>query len=110
MAKIKPLLPSLRQKKRYLAFEIIAEKKIEVKTIQNELFTKIKEFLGEFTLSKASIELIESKGNKAILKVNNKYTDLLRASLLLVKNINKESVLIRTLMLSGSMDKVKNYV
>lgn len=110
MAKIKPLLPSLRQKKRYLAFEIIAEKKLEVYQIKIELFNKIKEFLGEFILSKANLDLVETKGNKAILRVNNKYADILRASLILVKNINKEAVLIRTLILSGSIRKAKNYV
>ena len=110
MAKIKPLLPSLRQKKRYLAFEIIAEKKLEVSKIRVELFNKIKDFLGEFTLSKANIDLVETKENKGILKVSNKYADTLRAALILVKNINKEAVLIRTLILSGSIEKAKNYV
>ncbi|HLD15804.1 MAG TPA: Rpp14/Pop5 family protein [Candidatus Nanoarchaeia archaeon] len=110
MAKIKPLLPSLRQKKRYLAFEIIADKKLEVSQIKTELFNKIKDFLGEFTLSKANLDLVEAKGNKAILKVSNKYADILRSALILVKNINKEAVLIRTLILSGSIQKAKNYI
>ena len=89
---------------------MIAEKKLEMHKIKNELFSKIREFLGEFTLSKANLDLVEAKENKAIFKVNNKYLDILRTALILVKNINKEAVLIRTLIVSGSIKNVKNYV
>ena len=46
--KIKQVLPSLKENKRYVAFKIVSESKI---TDLNQLYDKIKQFLGELTLN-----------------------------------------------------------
>ncbi len=76
---MKPLLPSLREKKRYIVF----------KTSQNitnkEVTNKIKEFIGELGLAESGTMIIKNKNNKLILKTNPKYTDKIKIALALSK-------------------------
>jgi len=54
--KIKPLLPSLKEKKRYIAFEIISKRKItDLKQIQKEIWDSSLSFFGELGAAKAGL-------------------------------------------------------
>ncbi|HLD02862.1 MAG TPA: Rpp14/Pop5 family protein [Candidatus Nanoarchaeia archaeon] len=106
MIKIKSILPSLREKKRYMVFEISkgnADMETSLKAIDHEL----RKFLGEIGYGKAGIMMVETKDNKAIMKVNHKHVDEARLALSLVKDINHEKVAIRTLGVSGILKKAK---
>ena len=107
MNKIKPILPSLKEKKRYLVIEIKAKNKISMETALKQVDNEIKRVLGEIGYGKAGVMFMECKDNKAIIKVNNKQSDELRLALSLVKDINHEPVIIRTLGISGILNKAK---
>ena len=77
--------------------------------VYREIRSKILSFLGEDSYSKAGVIVLnEWKKNKGIIKVNNKYTDMIRTSLMLMKKINTENVIVRTKGISGLLNKVKS--
>lgn len=106
--KQKLLKPSLREKKRYLVYEILSEGNIGYKELKEEIAEKFKEYFGNFTLSKANLDFVEFQKNRGIIKLNNKYLDYLRASFCFVRKINKEGVLLRSLGVSGMINKSRS--
>jgi ribonuclease P/MRP protein subunit POP5 len=103
------LKPSLRQKKRYIVFEIVADKKFSVVDVKEEVEKSMKEFFGQLGLSKASPLFLKEKFNqekqKFVVKVNNKYVDELKAALTLSKSIKSTPVIVKSIITSGTLKK-----
>jgi ribonuclease P/MRP protein subunit POP5 len=115
MVKPKPMLSSMREKKRYLAFEIISEQEInDPKPIIESLNRAIIELIGSIEAGKAGILVIAEKYNaakkKGLVKVNNKYMDKARAAFVLMKKINDHDVIVRSLGASGMICKAEEYI
>ena len=110
--KIKPILPSLREKKRYLVFEVISKNKFTFNHVSHVLWNAMFNFLGQLGMSKAGVILLENKWSdelqKGILKVNHKNVDNVKASLMLATKINDEDVIVRSLGVSGILKKAEN--
>jgi ribonuclease P/MRP protein subunit POP5 len=111
--KIKPVLPSLREKKRYLVFEIISEHKIDnVESIEITILNQCNKYLGEMGMAKAGLLFLKDKFNKTnqkgIIRVNNKMLDNLKSSLCFIKNIGKEEVIIKSVGVSGILKKAQD--
>ena len=99
-------MPSLREKKRYLAFEVESEKNLDSKEIQILIENSMKRLVGEIGIAKAGIRFMNDwKNNRGIIKVNTNSVDELKASIALVK---EEKIIIKSLALSGSIEKVRN--
>ena len=109
--KLKPLLPSLREKKRYIAFEVISKDKADYSIIEKSILDSAKEYIGTLNLGKAGLMFLKNKYNKekqtGIIKVNNKYLDHLRVSLALVNN---QAMIIRSLGASGILKKLDKFI
>ncbi|MEO2154821.1 MAG: hypothetical protein ABGW69_03355 [Nanoarchaeota archaeon] len=71
--KLKPFMPSMKEKNRYLLFEGKKE----------ELFSIVKEFLGIHNYSQGNFKIIYENNNFFLLKCTTKVYDLVRASLCL---------------------------
>ena len=104
---MKPILPSLREKKRYIAYEVLAEKALRREAITGAINQGLLRFLGELGCAKAGILFIENKENKGMLKVNNQMVDQIKAGLSLIKDINGEKVIIKTTKVSGTLAKLR---
>ena len=106
------LLPTLRQKKRYLAFEIHCSTPISVSEAKEEMNAALLRFLGELGVSRASPLFLEEKykNNKGMLKVNHKYVDESKAALILIKKIKNKPVIIRSLSVSGILKKASAHL
>jgi ribonuclease P/MRP protein subunit POP5 len=104
----KPLLPTLRTKKRYVVYEVLADKELEPKKVVDAIFASFRECFGIFGLGKAELKdmRIYNK-NKGILKVSHKYVDELRTALAMVKDIDKLQVILHTVGTSGILKKAK---
>ena len=106
-AKIKPILPVLREKKRYLVFEVITESELSA----NDVFKTVKEaligYIGTKGASEAGILFLTDKfqNNTGIIKVNNKKLDELKMALLLIKKIKNQEVIFKTKGVSGILKK-----
>jgi len=105
MEKLKPLIPTLREKKRYLAFEIITKDAINLgfSDVQKAIKESFKDLYGQTGEGDAGIIMLSKKykNNKGVIRVNNKYVDKLKLSLAMIKEINKNEAIIRSLTSSG---------
>ena len=100
---MKRLLPSLKEKKRYLAFETISESKITDSDIKNAVKESALKFMGELNYGKAEIKMIKNN----IIKVNSKFVNHLKTSLMLIKDINNKKITFKTKKVSGILKKLK---
>jgi len=101
------LLSSLREKKRYLAYKLISENKLDPERIKQAINAGFIELFGQLGLSKINLVHIETEKDKGIIRVNNKYVDYAKASMALIDKINDIKVLIRTVNVSGILKKAK---
>jgi len=111
-AKIKPLLPSLREKKRYLAYEVVSNSRFyDAVNVSKAILDATKDYLGDLGMSKAGILPLNDKWNadlqRGIMRVNHKYVDNLRASLIFVKNIEGKDAIIKSVGASGILKKTQ---
>ena len=105
--KIKLLLPSLRERKRYILYKIEGIDFIE----KEFLYNMIKQFLGELGMSKAGIIILgNKKSGKGIIRVNNNYVDEVKTALALINNYNNKDIKVESLKVSGVINKVKGSV
>lgn len=90
---MKALIPSHKENKRYLL--------LRGKNLVKNVPEAIKEFIGVLGISEASPTFIESKTDKAILSINRKSLEKIRASLAL----SKEKI--EVLKVSGTLKGLK---
>lgn len=106
--KLKPLQPTLREKKRFIKIKIENSQKIEFKELSNQLLREITYYLGAIDIGKAGIWILKDKFNhekqELIIKVNVKYKDKLVGALALT-NINNAKINI--IRVSGTLKGVE---
>jgi len=116
MGKIKPVLPSLREKKRYLAFKVISKDKINnISAIFEAISRSISTFVGFLGFAKAGIIILPNKYDKekqiGLIKVNHNYVNELKASLAMIREIDGKKVVVRSIGVSGILNKAeKKYI
>ena len=111
--KLKPVLPSLREKKRYLAFEVISREKIrDVNSVSNTISGCVLRFLGQLGAAKAGIMVLSNKWDaetqRGIIKVSHKYADALKASLMFADKADNKEAIFRSIGVSGILRKAEN--
>ena len=107
LKKIKGIMPSLREKKRYLKIKVIALNSENIYSFKDELIQKIKNFLGILESSRAGILSVKSSKDEILLKVNTSHLDKVRASLLFIKTLNSNSVILKSIRTYGSIKQSK---
>jgi len=111
VAKIKPLLPTLKERKRYILFKIYTDSEIEKEKVSRCVAKACLQFLGELNMAKSGIQFLPETLNKTektgIIRTNNKYLDQVKAALTLIKDIEGKKTSFSTIKVSGSLDKLK---
>ncbi len=103
--KLKALLPTLREKKRYIVFEAFGKGEISQKAAVQSLMDGLQRFLGEFGMAKAGVILLKDwHGNRGIVRVAHTQVDVVRAAVMLAKG---KDFMFKTLAISGSLEKVR---
>ena len=110
--KTRALLPSLREKKRYLAYEVISRHKFsDAMEINKAIFEGAKEFLGTMGMAKAGIIMLndkfDSEKQRGILRVGNNHVDDVRASFVFIKNVNGKEAMVKSVGASGILKKAQ---
>ena len=113
--KLKPILPSLREKKRYLTFEIISESKIkDFSGVSKAIWASLLSFMGEHGTAKAGAWVLSDKYNpstqRGIVKIGHRHVDSLKASLALIREIDGNDVIVRSITVSGMLNKASNHI
>ncbi|MBD3318870.1 ribonuclease P protein component 2 [Candidatus Woesearchaeota archaeon] len=106
MKHIKPLLPSLRERKRYVVFEILGSAISQTLAVRT-IVKAARHFMGELGLAGAGLIFIKDKykNNRGIVRVNHRFVDPLRAALSLIKEVEGKPVIVRSLGTSGILKK-----
>jgi ribonuclease P/MRP protein subunit POP5 len=110
--KIKPLLPTLKEKRRYLAFKLVSEQKLpDFREVKDQIISQALNFMGKFNYSKAGIQVLEdcydSGLQRGIVRIDTKHVDEFKSSLLFLTKINNQDVIFQTIGLSGILKKAK---
>jgi len=102
---LKPIPPTQRERNRYLAFEAISDSSFKRDEIIRAVQKSCLNFLGELGTSKTGLWLMDwdSGKKKGILKVTHKTVDEARASMALVKEINRKPCILKVLGVSGTV-------
>ena len=103
--KLKPLLPTLREKKRYLAFEVLASKECSWQEIKTAVSEAIAAHIGRTGLADAGLLFVKHNKNKAVLRTSNTTLRSVKAALLFIKEINSQRVIVRSIIASGMLNK-----
>ncbi|MBS3144663.1 hypothetical protein J4208_03695 [Candidatus Woesearchaeota archaeon] len=104
---MKPLIPSLREKKRYLHYEVTTETTLTAEEVKQAVQEALQQFLGDYGCAQAGIHCIENTNKHGVLKTNTKQVNQVKTALALIKTIKNKSVMFKTIKVSGMINKVK---
>jgi ribonuclease P/MRP protein subunit POP5 len=109
------LLPSLRERRRYLRFELMGEREIDKRELMKELWNSIYSLYGDVGASECKLWLIEyhrveedrkdaeSNLSVGVLRCAHNKVEAVRASLACIHTVNDARVGIRVIRTSGSI-------
>jgi RNase P/RNase MRP subunit POP5 len=107
---MKPLLPTLKERQRYIAYEVISAHPVQ--DISEPLLQKLSEILGVFGMADAGVLSVsyDTQTQTGILRVNHDQVAKVRAALLMTTHLGRTQVIIRTRGVSGMLNKVKRFL
>lgn len=105
----KTLPPTLRDKHRYIAFQVIGERPFKKDEIKRAVWDASLSTLGVLGSARAKPWFIkfDEKSQTGILRVDRKHVEELRFALTLVTEINGSNALFRSLGVSGTIKRLK---
>jgi len=107
------LNPTLRQKKRYVLFEVQSLTHFSMSEVKEEVEQALQRFFGIWGMAYASPQFVsesfQDKTQRFVVKVNHTFVDELRMGIILSKNIKNTPVLIRSLLTSGTLKTIRKY-
>ena len=108
------LLSSLKEKKRYVVFEVKGENEFSLADVETAVDTAVNEFLGQLGKSKAGVMLIREKWSakkrRFLMKVNNKYVDELKSAMLFIKRIKNKPVIVESVLVTSTIKKAHDAI
>ena len=114
MRALKPVLPSLREKKRYVAFEVVGKRNVPFSSVSKALWLSLLSFAGDVGVAGAGVSILEDSWNensqRGVVRVAHTAQDLVKASLIFVTDIDGENVVLRSLGSSGILAKARAFV
>jgi len=109
--KPKPLPPSLRGKRRYVAFQVFSEGKFILQDLNNSIWHSLLNLLGELGASQADIwiarDIYDEAKQIGIIRCSHNNVEQVRTALALVERIGDIRVVIKVLGISGSIKATK---
>ncbi len=101
------LSPTLRDKKRYLAYEIISSQKIPFQDLSNAMWHAILNYMGEVGASDAGAWIMKNEWNEekqtGMIKCSHTAVEKIRSALALLNRVGDVPVIIRVIGISGTI-------
>jgi len=109
--KPKPLPPSLRGRRRYIAYQVLSEDKFILQDLINSIWHSLLNLLGELGASQADIWIVkdtwDEKKQIGIIRCSHDNVEQVRTSLALIERIGDVRVIVKVLGISGSIKATK---
>lgn len=107
---MKPLLPTLKEKKRYVVYELLSEQPVHGG--EKAVLEHLQRTLGLFDGAKAGILPLryDEKLQTGIIRVSNASVDKVKAAILLLTKVNGLTVIARIRGVSGILDKTGRFL
>ena len=109
---MKPLKPSLKERKRYILFKVISEFEIEKEKIFESVAKAGLQFLGELGMAKMGLQVLpetyDQKDKTFIVRTGHKFVNETKSALILIKEIDGRKVTLESVRVSGIVDKLKS--
>jgi ribonuclease P/MRP protein subunit POP5 len=104
------VIPTLRQRKRYIRFRILSESKFPKERVENAIYRSLLDLFGEYGLSLANPRLVEfdEREQRGVLKCAREEVQKIIASLALVSEIDEVRAAVHTEGISGTLKKLKS--
>ncbi|MCS7130006.1 MAG: ribonuclease P [Archaeoglobaceae archaeon] len=97
------LPPSMRSRKRYIAFRLISEKSVDEKAIAEAMVRNIATLFGEVSAVECGLKLEKFDGEKGIVRCNLEALEKVMIALTLIDKIGEGNVALLTLGMSGTL-------
>jgi RNase P/RNase MRP subunit POP5 len=109
---MKALLPTLKQKKRYVVFEAVSETAIKsYDELRASILSGCLSALGELGMAEAGIRLIDNDYDpvkqRGIIRVGHKHVERLGLALSLIQKVGAHDAIIRCVGVSGILNKAE---
>ena len=106
---MRPLQPTLKERKRYIVYEIITSSPIKG-DVPGLLLDKLSELLGVFGVAKAGLLSIAYDKQHGIIRCAHDQQKEVRAALTMIRFLGRTRVIIRVLGVSGILAKSKRFL
>ncbi len=103
---MKPLTPTLKEKKRYIMYTLETNSSIQKHLIIKE----IQKILGVFESARAGLQSIKFSHNKGVLRVSLAALPHVRAAITMIKNIQEKECRIRIHKITGILKKTDEFM
>lgn len=90
-----------------MAFEVISEEKLSQNEVKNAVKDSALRFLGTLNYGKAGIIMVKNTEKNGIVKVNNKFVNHLKSSMILINSIGGKMAIFKINKVSGILNKLK---
>jgi ribonuclease P/MRP protein subunit POP5 len=109
MANLKPLMPSLKERKRYVVFSVESSADLPPEKIFEAIQRACLDFMGLLNSGKAGVMILKNQfsGNKGIIRVSHRFVNHVKASLALITCIDKTQINITAIGVSGILKKAR---
>ncbi|MBP2172588.1 Rpp14/Pop5 family protein [Methanococcus voltae] len=104
---LKTLPPTLREKKRYLAFEILHKEELSNDDVIGIIRSSIIDYCGFKECGIANPWLIDYSNGMGILRVERTQVDNVKASLIMVGHYKRNPINIRVMGISNSIKNIR---
>lgn len=105
--KLKVLSPTLREKDRYISFQVISEEPITYSDLESAIWNQLLDFYGEYGVSKTSMWLVKNLWNEknqvGVIRCNNRSVSQVIAGLGLISRLGDIRVIVNILKVSGTL-------
>ena len=105
----KPLRPTLREKNRFVAFEVLSDPKFEKKAVSGTLWDSFLSLFGDLGGSEAGFWLIEWKKERSwgLLKVRHTAVDRVKAAMAAVGSVDGSDAAFHVIGVSGTVKSAR---
>jgi RNase P/RNase MRP subunit POP5 len=113
--KMQRLLPSLREKKRYLVFRILSKSHLgNAANTLKLLKLELSSYFGQMGMADAGIQVLSDTYNpeeqSGAIRVGHKYVNRLKSALMFITSLDDKEVIVKSVTVSGMINKAKTYV